>query len=237
MAAIKTILVADLVMSLDNVIAVAAAAKGNTTLLVIGLAVSIPLIVFGSTLLLKVMERFPIIITLGAALLGWVAGEMAITDPVDQGLGRRAARHSCTAAHRRSRARSAWSSSASGWPRARWRARAAARGRRSPRTRRARLQRVLLAVDGSEGAAHAVRHLIALREDLREPAALDVHLINVQRPVSGDVSRFVAGETLEDYHRERSEQALAPARALLDAAGLAHQEHRRVGDPAPTRRC
>ncbi len=81
MAAIRTILVADLVMSLDNVLAVAAAAKGDTVLLVVGLAVSIPLIIFGSTLLLKVMERFPIIITLGAALLGFLAGEMLLTDP------------------------------------------------------------------------------------------------------------------------------------------------------------
>ena len=81
MSAIRTILVADLVMSLDNVLAVAAAAKGNTLLLVIGLAVSIPLIIFGSTLLLKVMDRFPIIITLGAALLGFLAGEMLLTDP------------------------------------------------------------------------------------------------------------------------------------------------------------
>jgi YjbE family integral membrane protein len=80
-AAIQTILVADLVMSLDNVLAVAAAAKGNTALLIIGLAVSIPLIIFGSTLLLKVMDRFPIIITLGAALLGFLAGEMFFTDP------------------------------------------------------------------------------------------------------------------------------------------------------------
>ncbi len=81
MAAIRTILVADLVMSLDNVLAVAAAAKGNTPLLVIGLAISIPLIIFGSTLMIKVMERFPIIITLGAALLGFLAGEMLLTDP------------------------------------------------------------------------------------------------------------------------------------------------------------
>ncbi len=81
MVAIRTILVADLVMSLDNVLAVAAAAKGNTPLLVIGLVVSIPLIIFGSTLLLKVMERFPVIITLGAAMLGYLAGEMLITDP------------------------------------------------------------------------------------------------------------------------------------------------------------
>jgi YjbE family integral membrane protein len=80
-AAVRTILVADLVMSLDNVLAVAAAAQGNTPLLVIGLAVSIPLIVFGSTLILKVMDRFPIIIVAGAALLGWLAGEMMLTDP------------------------------------------------------------------------------------------------------------------------------------------------------------
>lgn len=80
-AAIRTILVADLVMSLDNVLAVAAAAHGNNTLLILGLAISIPLIIFGSTLLLKVMERFPIIITLGAALLGYLAGEMLLSDP------------------------------------------------------------------------------------------------------------------------------------------------------------
>jgi len=80
-AAIRTILIADLVMSLDNVLAVAAAAKGNVPLLVIGLALSIPLIIFGSTLLLKVMERWPIIITAGAALLGFLAGEMLLTDP------------------------------------------------------------------------------------------------------------------------------------------------------------
>jgi len=80
-SAVRIILVADLVMSLDNVLAVAAAAQGNTPLLVIGLAISIPLIVFGSTMLLKVMQRFPIIITAGAALLGWLAGEMLLTDP------------------------------------------------------------------------------------------------------------------------------------------------------------
>ena len=81
MAAIRTILIADLVMSLDNVLAVAAAAKGDIALLVMGLLVSIPLIIFGATLLTKVMERFPVIITIGAALLGFLAGEMLLTDP------------------------------------------------------------------------------------------------------------------------------------------------------------
>jgi YjbE family integral membrane protein len=85
-AAIRTILIADLVMSIDNVIAVAAAASRapeayRLTLLIIGLATSIPLIIIGSTLLMKIMERYPIIITLGAALLGWLAGEMFVTDP------------------------------------------------------------------------------------------------------------------------------------------------------------
>src|SRR5262245_54268621 len=78
--AIKSILIADLVMSLDNVIAVAAAAGNSYTLLIIGLAISIPLVIFGATLLLKLMERWPVIITIGAALLGFVAGEMGWED-------------------------------------------------------------------------------------------------------------------------------------------------------------
>jgi len=79
-AAIRTILVADIVMSLDNVIAVAAAAEGDLTLLVLGLLISIPLIAFGSTLVLKLMDRFPILITGGGALLGYVAGEMVMRE-------------------------------------------------------------------------------------------------------------------------------------------------------------
>src|SRR4051812_20017946 len=80
LTAIKTILIADLVMSLDNVIAVAAAAGGSVVLLVLGLAISIPLVIFGATLLVKAMERYPVIITIGAGLIGWVAGEMLIGD-------------------------------------------------------------------------------------------------------------------------------------------------------------
>jgi YjbE family integral membrane protein len=80
--AIKTILIADLVMSLDNVIAVAAAAKGDLVLVIIGLAISIPLIIYASTILIKVMEKYPVVITIGAALIGWVAGEMAWEEQV-----------------------------------------------------------------------------------------------------------------------------------------------------------
>jgi YjbE family integral membrane protein len=82
MAAVRTILIADLVMSLDNVIAVAAAAQGSMLLLILGLAISIPLVIFGSTLMIKLMERFPIIVVLGAALIGWVGGETIVSDAV-----------------------------------------------------------------------------------------------------------------------------------------------------------
>jgi len=81
-SAIKTIIVADFIMSLDNVLGVAAAAKGNMVLLVLGLALSIPLIIYGSTFILKLMKRVPAIITAGGGVLGWVAGEMAIADPI-----------------------------------------------------------------------------------------------------------------------------------------------------------
>ncbi|MBQ0130912.1 MAG: TerC family protein, partial [Comamonas sp.] len=80
--AIRTILLADLVMCLDNVIAVAATAQGDMTLLIFGLALSIPLVLFGSTMMIKLMERFPWIVVLGAGLIGWVAGETFANDHV-----------------------------------------------------------------------------------------------------------------------------------------------------------
>ncbi|MCX7242342.1 MAG: TerC family protein [Polaromonas sp.] len=85
-SAVKTVIIADLVMSVDNVLAIAGAAQGageahQLPLVIFGLLVSIPIIVWGSTFVLKLMERFPFVITLGAMLLGWIAGQMAYTDP------------------------------------------------------------------------------------------------------------------------------------------------------------
>jgi YjbE family integral membrane protein len=233
-AAVKTVIVADFVMSLDNVIAIAGAAEGaggdhKMPLVIFGLLVSIPIIIWGSQLVIKLMDRYPIIITFGGMLLGWIAGQMVITDPAVK----------------------AWADAQGDylqylvpaigalavlivgkWLAARARAARPAAAQAATRQQASRLQHVLLAVDGSDSSAQAVRYLIGVRQDLREPETLDVHLLNVQRPVSGDVSRFVAGETLKEYHLEGSEQALAPARVLLDAAGLKYQEHRLVGDPA-----
>jgi YjbE family integral membrane protein len=89
LAAIKTVIVADFVMSLDNVIAIAGVAEGaggghKMLLVIFGLLVSIPIIVWGSQMVVRLMDRFPVVVTLGGMLLGWIAGEMAMTDPVLQ---------------------------------------------------------------------------------------------------------------------------------------------------------
>jgi len=80
LSAVKTVIVADLVMSLDNVIGVAGAAKGSLILLIFGLVVSIPLVVVGSQLIMKLIERFPILVIAGGGLLGYIAGEIAVSD-------------------------------------------------------------------------------------------------------------------------------------------------------------
>ncbi len=86
--AVRTIAVADMVMSLDNVVAIAAAAKGSIPLIIFGLLISVPLIVFGATLIITILQRFPVLVWAGAALLGWVAGGLIVSDPSMQTLMR-----------------------------------------------------------------------------------------------------------------------------------------------------
>ena len=241
--AVKTVIVADFVMSVDNVIAIAGAAEASggghgMALVVFGVLVSIPIIVWGSQLVIKLMDRFPVIITVGGMLLGWIAGTMVVSDPalvnpdvvpqmpkiVASDLVRYGAG---VAGALLVLALGKWIASRQAHAAAPSVAAAA-----MPAT--GTWRHVLLAVDGSEGAAHAVRHVLSLRRELRDPAAMRLHVLNVQRPVSGDVSSFVASRSLEEYYQERSEAALAPARALLDAEGLAYEALRRVGVPGPT---
>jgi YjbE family integral membrane protein len=239
--AVKTVMVADFVMSVDNVIAIAGAAEASGTghgmaLVTFGVLVSIPIIVWGSQMVIKLMDRYPAIITLGGMLLGWIAGTMAVTDPalvnpdVVPQLPKLVAgdllRYGAGVA-------GALLVLALGKALAARRAPTAAPAAAAAGARRG-MQRVLLAVDGSKGAERAVKHLLAMRQDLRDPAAMEVHLLNVQRPVSGDVSSFIASQSLQEYHDEKSGEALASSRALLDAGGVAYREHRQVGSPATT---
>jgi nucleotide-binding universal stress UspA family protein len=209
---------------------VAAAAKGSTLLLVVGLAISIPLVVFASTLLLNLMGRFPVIITLGAALLGWVAGEMAISDPsVKEWIDANMAY-----LHYVAPALGAAGVVAVGkWlaGRAEERELATARAETPAALARGDLgtRRILLAVDGSEPSSRAVERALEMRREAGEGAALEIHLANVQPPVPGDVSGFVSKESLQGFHHERSEGALQSARQMLKQAGAAFKEHEVVG--------
>ncbi len=244
--AVKTVIVADLVMSVDNVIAIAGAAEASgtghsMTLVIFGVLISIPIIVWGSQMVIKLMDRYPIIITVGGMLLGYIAGTMAVSDPalvnpdvlpqVPKIVATDMVRYACGAAG------ALLVLLLGRWLAARRSAAAAAAtppGAVSALASGGPLRRVLLPVDGSDGSMRALRHALAMRQDLRDPAAVEVHLLNVQRPVSGDVSSFVAKSSLQEYYQERGEAALVPARAALDAEGLAYQVHQRVGAPGPT---
>ncbi len=241
--AVKTVIVADFVMSVDNVIAIAGAAESSGSdhgmaLVVFGVLVSIPIIVWGSQLVIKLMDRYPAIITVGGMLLGWIAGTMVVTDPV---LVRADVLPQVPKIVATDFVR--YGAGIAGallvlllgkWIAARQAAAAVPAPVPAAAASAQGLRRILLAVDGSEGSAQAVSHLLAMRRDLREPQAIDVHLLNVQRPVTGDVSAFVAKQSLQEYYDERSEAALAAARTQLQSANQAFHEHRRVGPPGPT---
>jgi len=238
--AVKTVIVADFVMSVDNVIAIAGAAESSNTghgmaLVMFGVLVSIPIIVWGSQLVIKLMDRFPLIITGGGMLLGWIAGTMAVTDPAivnpevlpqlpkfTVGDGTRYAAGAVGALlvlllGKFFAARKTAPTPAAGAP--------------APAAPTGRMRRILLAVDGSPPSARAVQHVLAMRSEFRDPAAVELHLLNVQYPVSGDVSSFVTKEALQDYRRQQADEALADARTALQAAGLPFKEHQRVGSP------
>ena len=241
--AVKTVIVADFVMSVDNVIAIAGAAEASggdhsMALVIFGVLVSIPIIVWGSQMVIKLMDRYPMIITAGGMLLGWIAGTMVVTDPalVNPDVLPQMPKIPLSDSLR-------YGAGAAGallglalgkWIAARQKpAKVAAMAETAGQPTAARLQRVLLAVDGSDPSARAVQHLLALRQELRAPEALALHLVNVQRPISGNVASFVDTQSLNEYHHERSEAALASARAALDAAGVRYQVHEGVGAPGP----
>ncbi|GAB1388448.1 hypothetical protein MASR1M6_06290 [Rubrivivax sp.] len=242
--AVKTVIIADFVMSLDNVIAIAGAAEASggdhgMVLVVFGVLISIPIIIWGSQMVIKLMDRFPLIITGGGMLLGWIAGTMAITDPalvnpevlpqlpklavgdteryIAGALGALLvlALGKFFAAQATKTARPA-----------------AAVARAAAPT--GRMRRILLAVDGSAPSMRAVQHVLAMQREFSDPADVELHLLNVQYQVPGDVARFVTKEALQEYRAEQADQALAGARAALRDAGLPFKEHQRVGSPGTT---
>ena len=237
--AVKTVIVADFVMSVDNVIAIAGAAESSGTghgmaLVIFGVLVSIPIIVWGSQLVIKLMDRFPLIITAGGMLLGWIAGTMVITDPA---LSRpdmmpqmpKIGEVSDTVRYLAGAAGALLVLALGKWLSRRREPAPSAAVATTPPT--GRMRRMLLAVDGSEASDRAVQQVLAMRSEFRDPSALQVLLLNVQNPVPGDVSSFVTKETLREFHHERADTLMASARKLLADAGQSSQEIQRVGSP------
>lgn len=233
-AAIRTILLADVVMSTDNIIAIAGAAKGSVLLLAIGLAVSIPLVVFTSTFLLKLMERYPVIIALGAALLGYVAGEMAVSDM----LAAPWIEANAPWLHQVLPVAGAIVVVAMGKLLA---ARAAKREAELPSaevlkegavapSEEIRMHKLLLPIDGSDGSMRAVDQLVAMRDWFRKP--LEVHLLNVQHVLHKDIGQFVGAAEVHAYHQEQGARELADACARLDQAGVPYRTHIVTGELA-----
>ena len=233
--AMRTIVIADAVMGLDNVLAVAGAAHGSYLLVVTGLAISVPIVVWGSTLVLKVVDRYPGVVYLGSGVLVWTAVKMVSAEPlvrpwldaapIVSGLVYLAIPLVLWAGfvknHRQLESRI--------------HARLAEFGMRSPLGERSKNQqplsqstgdrimlKVLIPVDGSANALGAVRHVVA---EYRRQHELELHLLNVQPPLSRHVARFIARSDREAWHQDQARAALAGASSVLTDAGVPFQTH------------
>ncbi len=244
-SAMRTIVIADAVMGLDNVLAVAGAAHGSYLLVVTGLVISVPIVVWGSTLVLKVVDRFPGVVYLGAGVLVWTAVKMvtgeALIRPwfeaspplawllyaaiplvlwtgfVKNHRQLESRIHARLAAFKLQRPHSASSVPA------------AAQSRFTRPEGEATVLNVLIPIDGSANALRAVRHAIAEYQRHHE---LQLHLLNVQPRLSRHIGRFVSRHDREGWQQDRADAALAGAEALLDQAGVPHQRHWVTGDRA-----
>ena len=233
-AAMRTIVIADAVMGMDNVLAVAGAAHGSYTLVVLGLLISVPIVVWGSSLLLKWVERYPVIVYFGAAVLAWTAVKMMLAEPYVRDVFANDKPYLVTLIylvvivgvlltgfvhnHRRLESRIT----------ARLALLAAARGLDPTLPEKGFIMKnVLLPVGDSRNARFAVRHVV--NEFMSHPD-MKVQLLNVQMPLSRHIAQFLGRGTRDEFHRERAEAALAPVRALLDQHNVPYQVHVRVGD-------
>ena len=241
-AAIQTIVVADMVMGLDNVLAVAGAAQGSYLLVVLGLLISVPIIVWGSTIMLRWVERYPGIVYFGAGVLALTAAKMITSEPY---LKDAFASNGAAAAllylvaiggvlwagfvknHRRLESRIS--------------ARLAMLARqieaeRSPQSNpivategENVMVRVLVPVDGSRNSEYALRHVV---NEFMKNSAMEIHLLNVQPSFSRHISQFVGKKARDSFHHDEAEKALRPARQLIEKFGLPYSAHIKVGNRA-----
>jgi YjbE family integral membrane protein len=241
--AMRTIVIADALMGLDNVLAVAGAAHGSYLLVVTGLVISVPIVVWGSTVVLKIVERYPGVVYLGSGVLVLTAVKMMSSEPLIQPWLDDAPLSLALAYlliplvlwvgfvknHRQLESRI--------------HARLAEFGRRLPlragdvgapierlhNEGEASLLKVLVPMDGSPNALRAVQQTIG---EYRRHHELEVHLLNVQAPLSRDIARFVSQHDRSAWHQGQASAKMASAVALLEQSGVPHEAHWTVGERA-----
>jgi YjbE family integral membrane protein len=234
-SAMRTVIIADALMGLDNVLAVAGASHGSMLLVVLGLMISVPIVMWGSTLVLKVVERYPVVVYLGSGVLVWTAVSMMLSEKVfsdwlaAQGVPLRllylamplllfaAFVHN----HRKLESRI----------HARLKAMAGLKPQPVPPHHPGDqpMLNVLVPIEGSENSLAALRHAV---EEYRRDHDLRLHLLHVQPRLSRHIARFVKPSDRNAWHHERAEAALAKARELLERAGVPYQEQWVMGDRA-----
>ena len=236
--AIRTIAVADMVMGLDNVLAVAGAAQGSFLLVIIGLLISIPIMVWGSTMLLRFVERFPGFVYVGAGVLALTAAKMISAEPFLKDL---LAAHTSILPvlyavivfgvlwtgfvqnHRKLEARI--SARLASFAQQRRSQTSVAHDVKGEDT----MLRILVPIDGSRNSHFVVPHII---KEFHRNRALEIHLLNIQPPFSWHISRFISKKTREQFHRDEAEEALRKVRRALDGFGVPYSLHTEVGSKA-----
>jgi YjbE family integral membrane protein len=236
--AMKTIIVADALMGLDNVLAVAGAAHGSFLLVVLGLLISIPIVIWGSQLILKYVERFPAIIYFGAGVLAWTAAKMMLGEPLlKETLQSNALIAPLTYVavigavlwygfrgnHRR--LENSIAEKLAALPAVQKADSSTAVAETGGKT----MKRILLPIDASSNSLKAVQHVMG--RFVTDPD-MELHLLHVCTPFSRHIARFVSRRNLAGYHRDEAAKAMAAARLMLDARGIPYASHVEIGDRA-----
>ena len=242
--AIQTIVVADMVMGLDNVLAVAGAAQGSYLLVVLGLLISVPIVVWGSTIMLRWVERYPGIVYFGAAVLAWTAAKMMTSEPYlkDVFAANGAA---ATLAYLAAIGGVLWAGFVKNHRKleSRITARLAVLARQIEAERNPErntfvttqgedaMLRVLVPVDGSRNSEYALRHVV---NEFMKNSKMEIHLLNVQPPFSRHIAQFIGRKARDTFHHDEAEKALRPARQLVEKFGVPYSAHVKVGRKAST---
>lgn len=237
--AMKTIIIADAVMGVDNVLAVAGASHGSYLLVVLGLLISIPIVIWGSTIILRLLERYQSIIYIGAAVLAFTAAKMMMSEPFIKDLpvfenpifsylvylvvvgGVLAAGFIRNQMHLEAKIQGHLAQTKESG--------ILATESSSSTNGGLAMKRILMPIDGSKNSELAVRHVV---NQFLQNSAMEIHLINVQPKLPRHIGRFLSKQNVHEWNQEKSKFALEGARKILESHGVPHSLISKTGDRA-----